>query len=85
MPADGIGVVENAVISPSANNVAIKCDSYELYNDARNGKMLSTILGWYLILFFFFFSKRINPQNFESSVTRIPVCKSLALRNFSFL
>lgn len=45
MPVDGIGVVANAAISPSADYVAIKCDSYELYKDAYNCEMLFMVLG----------------------------------------
>lgn len=48
MPVDGIGVVANTVISPSADYVAIKYDSYELYNNAYNYEILFMVLGWYV-------------------------------------
>lgn len=66
MPADGIGVVANAAISPSADCVAIKYDSCELYNDVYNCKILFTVLGGGEGGTLEFYCKQINPQNFEN-------------------
>lgn len=70
MLVDGIGVVVKAMISPSANYMAIKYDSCELHNDYK----LFMVLAWY-----FDFFKTNYPQNFENSV----VC--VRARVFHFL